>query len=81
MKALVFVAFITFVAAPFVSAQTPPQPQEDFPQPQPPEGKKTGKKAKPMVEPEHQGVKPPLPVTPPTPEPTHPEETTPPKGP
>lgn len=75
MRALIFLAFITFIGAPLVSfAQTPPQPADDFPQPMPNEGKKSGKKLKPMVERENRGIKPPLPVTPPKPEPTLPSD-------
>jgi hypothetical protein len=76
MLKLIVIALVTFVAAPLTFAQVPPPPpQGDFPNPMPPEGKKnSGKKAKEVVQPERKGVKPPLPVTPPTPEPTAPDQ-------
>jgi|GEM_PF-5236213 len=76
MLKLIVIALVTFMTAPVTFAQAPPPPPPgDFPQPMPSEGKKkSGKKAKEMITPERKGVKPPMPVTPPTPEPTAPDE-------
>lgn len=71
-----FLALVLAVGAPISWAQVPPAPPaDDFPRPLPPEGKKAKKKpADPLHHPERKGVKPPMPVTPPTPEPTAPDE-------
>ena len=71
-----FALFLILLFAPVALAQVPPPPpEEDLPKPMPGEGKKVpGKKQKQIIEPERQGVKPPLPVIPPVPEPTLPDE-------
>lgn len=75
MLRLVVIAIITFMVAPLTFAQAPPQPPPgDFPSPYPSEGnKKPGKKNKEMVQPERSGVKPPMPIMPPSPVPTIPD--------
>ncbi len=66
---------LAFTAAPFAFAQMPPPPKDDLPAPSQNENKKNrDSKTKKIIEPERHGVKPALPVTPPTPEPTAPDE-------
>lgn len=75
MLKLLIVTLFTFSHAPWSHAQMPPPPpQDDFPKPLPPEGKKKSSKKTKLHETERSGVKPPMPVTPPTPEPTVPTE-------
>ena len=75
MLRLIVIALVTFFIAPLTFAQSPPQPPPgDFPQPHGPEGKKKSSKKGELVEPERSGVKPPMPVVPPTPEPTAPDQ-------
>jgi hypothetical protein len=75
MHRFALVLFLTFVVAPLLAQMPPPPPKEDMPMPPAqPEGKKKDSKTKKIIEPDKRGVKPPLPVTPPTPEPTAPDE-------
>lgn len=75
MLKLVVIALATFLVAPRTFAQAPPPPPPgDFPAPHPHDGNRPGKKPKEVAPPERKGVKPPMPIAPPTPEPTAPDE-------
>lgn len=78
MNKIALILLSAFVAAPLAFAQMPPPPKDDFPKPTPTENKRSREnKSKKMVEPEDRhGVKPSMPVVPPTPEPTKPDEPT-----
>jgi hypothetical protein len=78
MKKISLALLATFIAAPMAIAQMPPPPKDDFPKPGPSENKKSREnKSKKMHEQDDKhGVKPALPVVPPTPEPTAPDEPT-----
>lgn len=78
MNKIALFTLFAFVAAPLAFAQMPPPPKDDFPKPAPTDNKKSREnKSKKMYEPEdRQGVKPSMPVVPPTPEPTKPDEPT-----
>lgn len=74
----VILFFLTLIAPNLVVAQAPPPPPpSDFPEPMAPDGKRKPAKKKShrqVDEGDREGVKPPLPVVPPTPEPTLPDE-------
>jgi hypothetical protein len=78
MRALALFLVLTFVPAVVVAQVPPPPPPGDYPQPLPPEGNKRKvfpkKGLKDIDQRDRDGFKPPLPVMPPTPEPTAPDE-------
>ncbi len=76
MRALVLFLGLLFVPGVVVAQVPPPTPPEDFPQPVPPEGNKRKvvpkKNLRDIDSRDREGFKPPMPVMPPTPEPTAP---------